>query len=258
MEAGALQERFAAALLDASLPVPASLTTAGCGSAAERFAVYRNNAAVGLRKALAGNFPVVARLVGEDFFAVLARAYAGVRRPSSPLLFTWGEDFSDFLAGFEPAGAVPYLADIARLEFARLAAYHAADIQALGLPALAGLGPDRLAAARLRPHPAARLVASRFPIAGIWLAHQGEAVGNVAGRGPERVLVTRPDLDVRVTLLGRGELAFAQALLAGAGIGEAAIDAAADADFDFGRAAVVLTTAGAFSDILPSSTEIAT
>jgi hypothetical protein len=72
------------------------------------------------------------------------------------------------------------------------------------------------------------------------------------------VLVTRPRLDVCVTLLGRGEFAFARALLAGAAIGKAAIDAAADPDFDFGRAAVALTSAGAFSEMLPFSTEIST
>jgi hypothetical protein len=251
----AIEEAFAAALLDPALPVPAGLKSSGPGHATDRFAVYRNNVAVGLRKALASNFPVVARLVGEAFFAALAHAYAGTRRPASPLLFTYGADFADFIDGFEPARRVPYLADVARLEFARLGAHHAADAGVLAIPALAGLDPAMLEAARLRAHPAAALLASRFPVGSIWLAHQGNTIGAVCGRGPERVLVTRPDIDVGITRLQPAEFNFAQALFAGAAAGEAAT-LAAGANFDFGRAMVMLTSAGAFSEIMSFSTEI--
>ena len=66
---------FAAALLDPALPSPGGLTTARGVPDEKRFAVYRNNVAVGLRKALATRFRVVERLVGEEFFALMARAY---------------------------------------------------------------------------------------------------------------------------------------------------------------------------------------
>ena len=83
----ATEAAFAAALLDPALPPPACLTTARGVPDERRFAVYRNNVAVGLRKALATRFRVVERLVGEEFFALMARAYIAGARPASPLLF---------------------------------------------------------------------------------------------------------------------------------------------------------------------------
>ena len=75
MDLAATQDAFAAALLDPALPVPAGVTSARGKADAKRFAVYRNNVAVGLTRALASRFPVVERLVGEEFFAGMARAY---------------------------------------------------------------------------------------------------------------------------------------------------------------------------------------
>jgi hypothetical protein len=248
MDLSATQAAFAAALLDPELPVPSGLK-----ADPKRFAVYRNNVAVGLRKALASNFPVVEKLVGGEFFAVMARAYIARTRPASPLIFAYGDDFPDFIAGFEPAATVPYLADVARLERAWLDAYHAADAEPLDVAALAGLDEAALATARLKPHPAARLVASAFAAGSIWQAHQEEPIRIVAANGGECVLIARPGFDVTVTVRPRGDAAFAQELLSGATIGDAAArGVATDPAFDFGRAIVGLFTLGAFAALMQS------
>ena len=64
------------------------------------------------------------------------------------------------------------------------------------------------------------------------------------------MLVVRPGFEVGVHILPAEDAAFAEALLCGATIGEAAAQAArADPRFDFGRALVGLVSLGAFSDI---------
>jgi hypothetical protein len=241
------QAAFAAALLDPTLPVPAGVSSARGTADAKRFAVYRNNVAVSLIKALAGRFPVVAKLVGADFFAGMARSYIARTRPSSPLLFAYGDDFADFVAGFAPAASVPYLADVARLEAACTRAYHAANAEPLGLSALAGLDTHELADARLAPHPAAALIGSRFPVGSIWQAHQSGAEARLEARGGETVLVVRPEYEVRVHVLPDRDAIFAAALLAGEVIGEATrLAAIAERDFDFGTALAGLVSLGAF------------
>ena len=249
MDLAANQDAFARALADPALPVPAGVTTARGKPDEKRFAVYRNNVAVALGRALASRFPVVARLVGEEFFAGMAKAYIAVRKPASPLIFAYGDDFADFIGGFEPAASLPYLADVARLEAAWTRAYHAADAEPLEISALAALDGDRLAASRLVPHPAAMLLRSRFPIGGIWQAHQHGGDGAGSFGGVECVLVARPEFDVQVHVLPAQDAAFAEALLAGAVIGEAAERGSAERGFDFGVALVGLIGLGAFAGV---------
>lgn len=245
----AMQAAFAAAILDPALAMPAGLTTARGIPDAQRFAVYRNNVAVGLRKALAARFPLVERLVGDEFFALMARAYIASSKPASPLLFAYGDSLPEFIEGFAPAAAVPYLAGVARIEAAVTRAYHAADAPTLGIAQLAALPPEKLGAARLAPHPAATLVRSRFAVGRIWQAHQGETAAPFSASGAEAVLVVRPGLEVGVQILPGRDADFAAAALDGAALGEAAAQAlAADNGFDFGAALVGLAGLGAFAD----------
>ena len=133
------QNAFACALLDAARAVPATIRGAARRRADRRFAVYRNNVVAGLIDALAQRFPVVCRLVGDEFFRAMARVYVTARPPTSPLMMLYGETFPDFIDEFAPAAALPYLGDVARLELARGRAYHAADAVPAGPQIFAGL-----------------------------------------------------------------------------------------------------------------------
>jgi hypothetical protein len=243
----AQQAAFAEALLDATHSLPARITTARGEADLSRFAVYRNNVYVGLTVALAKRFPVVQRLVGDEFFSGMARVYAGLHKPASPLLFEYGDGFPDFIGQFEPARGLAYLADVARVETAWTRAYHAEDAGPLTVAQLSALGPDDLHLVRLVPHPATMLISSPYPIGSIWAAHQGEAVEPVRASRSETVLVARPAMDVSVHILPAGDATFAQALFAGETLGQAAERASAlNPGFDFGAAVVGLVSLGAF------------
>ena len=168
------QHAFAAALLDAALPVPPGLQSWNGADPAVRFAVYRNNVVHSLGAVLADTFPVVRQLVGDEFFAAMARLYLIDHPPTSPLMHRYGASLPAWIADFEPATALPYLSDLARLEWARLCAFHAGDAAPMQAQALGGLmqEPERLAGARLALHPSLAIVRSAHPIVSLWSAHQ--------------------------------------------------------------------------------------
>ena len=238
------QAEFAGALLSNSRPVPLCLKGAAQARAERRFAVYRNTVSVSLIEALRARFPVVERLVGEDFFRPMALAYVALEPPASPLLLRYGEGFPAFIARFTPAAPLPYLADVARLEYARGLAYHAADQAPLPAPSFAALDQGRLADFTVRLHPSVHIVTSDFPVLSIWLANQTETGSPLRHRGPEAALVSRPFFDVEVRRLQPGTDAFLSALKAGATIG-AAVDAGEQASANFSSAEAVATLVGA-------------
>jgi hypothetical protein len=243
----ASQDAFARAVTDPESALPEGVTSRRGEADATRFAVYRNNVMVGLTKTLEKRFPVVTRLVGEDFFAGMARAYVNAELPRSPVMFDYGDSFAEFISGYKPAAGVRYLADVARVEAAWTRAYHAEDAAVLTVADLATIPADELGAASLVRHPAAELVRSAHPVGSIWAAHQAETVEPPRTWIAETVLIARPVMDVSVTVLPARDATFAAAVLGGAGLADAAEAALREqGEFDFGSALVGLVSLGAF------------
>jgi hypothetical protein len=224
---------FAAALLDPALPPPPGIVASSGIAAEERFAIYRNNVVEGLVRALATRFPAVARVVGDDFFAAMARVYAAQSPPRSPIMAFYGEDFPQFLAGFAPCADLPYLADLARVEAARTRAYHAADAAPLAAADFVSPGSD-LAALRMRPHPSLFLLASPYPVATIFAMNNGDLpLAEIEDWHGEDVCVVRPHMHVEVHPLPKGGEVFLSQWAQGVTLAEAAQAAlAAEPDFD--------------------------
>jgi hypothetical protein len=243
---------FAGALLDADRPIPSNIVGHGAAVPARRFAVYRNNVATGLAKALENRFPVVGKLIGEEFFAAMALAFVRVKPPHSPLLATYGDEFPCFIAAFEPARELPYLADVARLEAARTRAYHAADAAPVGADRFANLDDNAIGDIRIDMHPSAGIVRSPYPIVTIWAMNSGEQeLAPIEAWRSEDALVCRPQLEVQVRAMPPGGAAFLLALAAGQPLGNAAEAALADdPDFDLAGNLAGLIGSGLVRDIV--------
>lgn len=227
-----------AVLTDAAAIITPALVEAAL-PAARRLNVYRNHYLESLRAALACEFPVVLALVGEDFFALLAREYVRDRPPRAGSLRGYGGGFADWLAASPRIHALPYLSDVARLEWARQEAYHAAEHPPLDRARLAAVAPEDVEDLVFTLHPSCRLLRSGYPLLRIWQAAQpgcdGEPVSLDEGGGA--VLVARPGERVFMSPLSAG----AQRLLAGCEAGERFGDAcagalAAEPGFDLNRA----------------------
>jgi hypothetical protein len=240
---------FAPALLDPDRATPAAIVGPNGKATKKRYNVYRNNVTVSLIDALAAVFPATMRITGADFFRAMARFYVRATPPTSPLLFEYGRDFPDFVERYEHAQSMPWLADVARIERAWLDAYHAADEASLASQVLASIPPVRLADTTLTPHPATRVVRSRFPAISIFAANRSDGpVGRIEASEPEDALVTRPRLEIVVRHLPPGGAVFLTHLIAGEPLGAAAAAAFADSPgFDLSANLAGMLEAGAFA-----------
>jgi hypothetical protein len=222
------QDAFANALRDPDAALPRGVISHNSDAPRKRFAVYRNNVMVGLVNALEARFPATRKIVGEDFFKAVAKLFAAAQPPRSPLMMFYGDGFPAFLAEFEPAQDVSYLADVALLEAARTRAYHAADAKPLTPAALHGTLQEALADLRFILHPSLEIVASDYPIVTIWAMNCGEMeLAPIRDWRGEDALVSRPGLDVEVRRLPPGAKTFLQSLAAGNPLGVAAASALA-------------------------------
>ncbi len=211
------QAELAAALLQADRPVPPGLLPPA------RFGVHRNNVVAGLIEALGAAYPAVRSLVGEAFFKAAAGLFVRQEPPQSPVLIDYGSGFPDFLESFPPAAGLPYLAPVARLERAWLAAFNAAEATPLPIAALGRVAEAELDRVRLALHPSLRLVVSRFPIVALWAANTGRGPHEAVDLGrAEAALVVRPAELVMVESLTPGMAAFVGALADGLDLGAAA------------------------------------
>lgn len=242
---------FAAALLDPQRAVPAGLCAWNGSDPRTRLAVHRNNAVSSLVDALAEAFPVVQQLVGIEFFRAMAVLFVRQAPPRFRILAHYGQDFPSFIAAFPPARGVPYLADVAHLEVARVKAYHAADADPASADGVARAlaSGDRVGELRLGLHPSVATLESRYAVVTLWAAHQGEDEGDIASiniDAPEAALVLRAGLDVLVLRAPDGAVIFFEALRAGRSLGEAAAHAlAASPAFDLTAALSQLLAHGA-------------
>lgn len=231
-----LQRDFSAAVLGGAAGPAATRVLSDRLAPEQRLQVYRNHVRLSLREALAATFPVVLRLVGKGYFATVARHFVLAHPPRSPVLAEYAAAFPAFL---EAAPNAPvYLADVARLEWALNAAFHAPDASPLEARHLAGLAQDAYAALRLTPLASTALLASPHPVQAIWRANQPDRDGSIDATDGETVLVWRAaDGDAACRALSAGEAAFLGGLIAGHTLGETAKTAlSADPSFDLASA----------------------
>ncbi|WUR14668.1 DUF692 family protein [[Empedobacter] haloabium] len=247
-----LQQRFAAAVLEPARTeaVAADLRAA---DVAARMAIYRGNLLGSWHKALAAAYPVIGQLVGAEFFAALAAEYGAAHPSAQGDLNAFGAGFAAFLETFPHVADLPYLPDMARLEWLLHRAHYAPDAPVLDGAAFAALTPEQFAATRLVPHPAAHVFTSPWAVVPLWLAHQpdgGMPLPQIDA--PSSALVCRPGWRPTVWPEQAAGHAMLARLMAGEAIGPA-LDAALALDmaFDMGSALRHWIAAGAWSGLRP-------
>jgi uncharacterized protein len=253
-ELEALQRALGAALADSAEALGAAQLFVGDGAAVlQRLGVYRGNMVGACGKALSGTYPVVAKIVGEPFFEGLAREYLR-RHPSvSGDLNEFGASFAEFVSAFPHTRDLPYLPDVARMEWLAHRAYYAADAAPLDLARLAGLAEDDAPALRFALAPSCALLESRWPLARLWEVHQDGYAGEPSvdfEAGSGRILVHRRGFRVAVHALSPGAYRFLERAREGRPLGEL-LDAALaeEPGFDLGAALREWVAAGIIVDI---------
>ncbi len=201
------QQTFAAALqknVDTIGLLP--LLNGEAGSNEKRIAIYRGNVLANAHRALIATYPVLQQMVGEAFFTGVVRTFWQIHPPTAGDWGQYGEQLSSFIASFEHAQHLPYLSDVARLEWAVHEAANAADES-----------PHEIRQEpRLLWLPGTRILISSYPIADLWLAHQSAVADELSERlaqmnwNEQGALVFREGFAVKVAALPVDE---AQALI---------------------------------------------
>ncbi len=199
----------------------------------QRLGIYRSTLIGSLAAALRLSFPAVHRLVGADFFEGAARSFAREQPPRCADLNAYGADFADFLQRFEPAAALAYLPDVARLEWAVNRALHAPGATMLDLQELAAVAPADQQRVCFTAHPSISTLRSNFPVDAIWhavLQQDDAAMAAIdLADGPAHLMVQRLADEVEVIRLDEGAWRFAAMLFSGEALG-ATVDAAQGID----------------------------
>lgn len=218
-----LQADFAAALLGEDPGQFAAHLAGDPATALARLAVYRRAIAANRNGALLSAYPVVARIVGDAFFAEAAQQYSGAVPPDGGDLNRHGAAFADFLAVYPHAAALPWLPDVARLEWAGHEALLAADAPAFDFASLAAVPEVDQVQLSFTLHPSVRLERSAWPVLAIWEANQPDRDGTPdRDAGDDHVLVWREGDRVRMALLSPAEAGIVAGLADGRPLGELA------------------------------------
>jgi len=211
-----LQMRLRRAVLDGDT---AEIVTAIQGEGldpAARVGIYRHHAFATLGDALRTTFPVVCRLLDKRFFAYAAHEYLREHPPHSRCLVEYGADFADFLARFAPCQRLPYLADVARFEWALNIASTVRKATSLQAETLAAVPPGEAAYIAFRLQPSLSYFASPWPIDTIWQANQeGEVPPIDLASGGASLEIRRAGEAVVWRRLDPGTFAFRTALADG-------------------------------------------
>lgn len=182
----------------------------------ERLKIYRNNIVASLTKAMQATYPLIEKLTGADFAAGLFRSFALAHPPGEACLARYGAGLDDFIGDFSPAGGLPYLADIARLEWAMNEAYHAPDDKPLTPAALQNMPQNELADTVFPLRTSVRILESRWPLTAIrdfcLKENRDKSETLDINQGGCRVMVYRPDLRVNIVPLDPAEYVFLQAI----------------------------------------------
>lgn len=226
-----LQTDLAAAILEGDVRRIARAVVGDGFSPAARVQIYRNHVLTSLTEVLAATYPVVCRLVDRRFFQFAADRYIRRHPPVGPCLFEYGASFAEFLATFPPCAGHPYLADVARLEWAMSAAQHAEAAPPIAPAELGEVPAEHVGRLTFRLDPSASWLQSSWPIDRIWQANQPDADPEVqvdlASDGAMLEVRRRDDV-ATFRPLGAAEFAFRSALGGGASLETAADTALAE------------------------------
>ncbi|PHS28391.1 MAG: hypothetical protein COA84_00990 [Robiginitomaculum sp.] len=180
-----------------------------------RLGIHQSNFRVTTTKSMQGIYKAISRLVGDEYFAALMTGFLKENPPSSSSLTHYGAGFADFLRTFAPVQAnLPWLAPVARLDWAWFIAYGAANAPALNAENLQNISPEKLPASAPGLHVTATLLRFSVPAYSIWQTNiEDKNVREIDLKtGREWALVWRQGMQIRHAGLTQAQYVFLDAI----------------------------------------------
>lgn len=253
-----LQQSFAVDIWDDELNRLDGVILDGRFPAERLFQVYRNNFWIASEDALSGIYCVVKQLVGNQFFTVLVDHFLRSYPPRFGNMLELGRELPVFLCDFELTEGLPYLSDIARLEWTYHQVFHAGDTRPFDTRILTTIPSGEIPLLHFELSPSSRLVYSPFPIFEIWRVNQPDYEGDQTvdlDIGGGSVLLTRPGLVVELQKLEQADARFLQSLTSGSNLDKAtkaALNYSKDFDLEQALARYLVTGTLVLTDDSPA------
>lgn len=171
-----LQHRLMGAIFDRDKREAAAVLVKAHGAldAAQRVGIYRNSVHGILLQYLGSLYPVCQQLLGEAFFEAACDRYVDQSPPTRPFLAEYGDGFTAFLLQHPALASMPWIADVAQLEWARHQAWNAVNQPPSDFAQLTGLDAVQQESLVLHTPASGHLLQSDYAIHAVWLAHQPE------------------------------------------------------------------------------------
>jgi hypothetical protein len=151
---------------------PEDLRTAGLAPGGEAgLDAHRRHARASARRNLMAAYPTVSAMLGEEGMAALAVSLWHAEPPVRGDVGEWGEGLPALLATQPELQNWPWLADVARLDWARHRCGRTAG-QPVDTDSLLALGSADPAQLRLALQPHVMTVCATWPLDGLWRAQQ--------------------------------------------------------------------------------------
>lgn len=179
-------------------------------SAKDRLQIHRNNYRLTLSDALIGVYPIVMSFVGRDWLEASLKKFVTEHPPQMACLADYGGDFADFLGGFEPASSMPYLSDIARLEWAVHQCQNARDEKFMSAADWRNVAGPAAQSRTFKLVSAHSFIVSPYPLLDLWSVGSGEDSDREIDleSGGMILLVIRPATEVLIYPLEIKEYTF--------------------------------------------------
>jgi len=178
-------------------------------SASGLMGIYRSSAIANIIYAMKLTYPVIEKLVGEDFFRASCKKFILSHCPKSANMDDYGQEFGSFLANFEPAKQLTYLKSVAQLEWY----YHLSSLDDDSKPVDWSLlsSIDALHV-KLLLAPSVKLITSPFPVNNIWQMNQSNAYENkpidISLEQETLLIIFRSGLSTKIMTVTAGEFAL--------------------------------------------------
>lgn len=200
---------------------------------AHHLVIYQNNVLTCMTQALLDTYPLIAALLGEDYFRLVSKEYIKHYPSRSGNLHDYGEYLSHFLAEYPSLKNLPYLADVATFEWTCHTLYFAAEAAPFDKEKLANMAPSTYHALHFILHPASRVMKFHYPLLDI-IALCKNKIAEISQFDDAvlHLLIIRRELDISLHPLTVADYTFLHALQEGCVLADA-LDATLHIDANF-------------------------
>lgn len=190
---------------------------------ADRLDIYAHAYLARLVETLAADYPVLARLLGDEPFRDLVADYLVAYPSRYATVGEVGRHLPEFLSSHALASRSPSAPDLARLEWAVTESFLADDVAEFDPASVRDLGEEDWERARFVLDPSMKLVAVAYPVDALWSSAQaGESLSVETVPAPGHLLIRRRDFTVFVERIEPLAHALLDLMRAGLSLGELA------------------------------------